>query len=74
MTQTYPTWSWTFEGPDGAPVQPAIAAGLTFPNQADAESWVGLSWRDLLAEGVEQVSLYEGDRLVYAAMSLRPVR
>ena len=38
-----------------------------FPSQADAETW-----RDLLAGGVEDVTLYEEQRAVYGPMSLRP--
>jgi len=44
----------------------------SFPTQADAESWVGEQWQDLLAEGVEDVTLYEEQRAVYGPMSLRP--
>ena len=41
-------------------------------SQSEAEAWVGESWRELLADGVDAVSLYEGDRLVYGPMSLHP--
>jgi hypothetical protein len=43
-----------------------------FPSQADAETWVGEVWRDLLGQGVDAVSLYEEGRLVYGPMSLHP--
>lgn len=43
-----------------------------FPTQADAETWVGEVWQDLLAEGVEAVTLFEEERQVYGPMSLRP--
>ena len=43
-----------------------------FPTQADAETWVGEVWQDLLADGVDAVTLYEEQRLVYGPMSLRP--
>jgi hypothetical protein len=33
---------------------------------------VGETWRDLLAAGIDAVTLYEGDRLVYGPMSLHP--
>ena len=47
------------------------ASGATgFPSQSDAESWIGEVWRDLLEDGVEQVTLFEGDREVYGPMSL----
>jgi hypothetical protein len=42
----------------------------SFPSQADAESWVGENWRELLAAGVAQVTLLEGDREVYGPMGL----
>ena len=42
-----------------------------FPTQADAESWLGESWRELLDSGVEQVTLLEGEREVYGPMGLR---
>src|ERR687889_399932 len=47
------------------------ASGVTgFPSQSDAESWIGEVWRDLLEDGVEPVTLFEGDREVYGPMSL----
>lgn len=68
------TWTWTYEGPDGAPVRPADDAPEqpSFPTQADAESWVGEVWRELREAGVSAVSLYEGDRKAYGPMSLDP--
>ena len=50
----------------------AREAGQSFPSQSDAESWVGEVWRDLLEDGVDAVTLFEGDREVYGPMSLRP--
>jgi hypothetical protein len=44
-----------------------------FPSQADAETWVGEAWHDLLAAGVEQVSLLNAGEQVYGPMSLRPL-
>lgn len=66
------SFHWRFETADGSPLTPARAAGDRFPSQADAESWVGEAWPDLLAEGVGQVTLLEGDRVVYGPMSLHP--
>ena len=64
-------WIWRYEAPDGSAVQPdGIAAPESFPSQSDAESFIGESWRELLDSGVSQVSLFEGDRLVYGPMSL----
>ncbi len=67
------SWNWQYHAPAGTPTptqttQPADG----FPSQADAETWVGEVWRNLLAEGVESVSLYEDDRHVYGPMSLHP--
>lgn len=64
------TWSWRFETTEGSAVQ--HPGGDRFPSQADAENWVGEAWQDLLAEGVDAVTLLEGDRVVYGPMSLHP--
>lgn len=66
------TWTWRYEGTTGEPVMPAEGAPVAdaFPSQADAESWIGETWRELLAAGVSQVVLFEGDRKVYGPMGL----
>ncbi len=48
------------------------SAGLApvFESQAAAEEWLGLFYEDLREMGVTEVSLFEGDRLVYGPMSL----
>jgi hypothetical protein len=51
-------------------LSPAVVSG-GFPSQAEAESWIGESWRDLLDAGIDQVTLLEGDRVVYGPMSLQ---
>lgn len=56
-------WRWTYD--DGG-------ASQDFPSQADAETWLGESWRGLLDGGVRAVTLVEGDREVYGPMSLEP--
>jgi hypothetical protein len=72
------SWRWRFE--DGSGAELTVAGGSTasgatgFPSQSDAESWIGEVWRDLLDEGVEQVTLFEGDREVYGPMSLHSAR
>ncbi|MCY7373214.1 MAG: hypothetical protein LH461_05885 [Spirochaetaceae bacterium] len=66
------TFSWRLESSDGSLVTRPDAGDDQFPSQADAESWVGETWQDLLADGVDQVSLLEGDRVVYGPMSLHP--
>jgi hypothetical protein len=69
------SFRWVFEDAEGQ----ALDVGRFgqpqrgFPTQADAETWVGESWRDLLDAGVEQVRLLEDDDEVYGPMSLRPV-
>ena len=61
-------WSWRYEGTDGHAVS---GPAETFGSQADAESWIGQSWRELAASGVSTVVLVEDDRVEYR-MSLQP--
>jgi len=64
------TWTWRYEDGTGAVLaQPAPEA---FPSKADAESWLGETWRELLEAGVQQVSLLEGGRVEYGPMPLTP--
>lgn len=66
------SWSWRYERSDGNEIpQDGLPAG-TFTQQGDAETFIGESWRELLAAGVDQVTLFEGERLVYGPMSLHP--
>ncbi|MDQ1288805.1 MAG: hypothetical protein QG622_2371 [Actinomycetota bacterium] len=65
-------FSWRFEAPDGSTVVPSGAPTTPFPSQADAETWIGETWRTLVEEGVEQVSLLRDGDAVYGPMSLRP--
>jgi hypothetical protein len=68
------SWRWRFEDRSGAEVEAgAVAAAVDlpgFPSQSDAESWLGEVWRELLEDGVDQVTLLEADREVYGPMSL----
>jgi len=66
-------WHWRFER-GGLRVGGATRPVGTerFPTQGEAESWLGETYPDLLVSGVNAVSLYEGDRLVYGPMSLEP--
>jgi len=41
-----------------------------FADQTAAEDWLTDSWRDLLAAGVDRVTLLHGDAEVYGPMSL----
>lgn len=64
-------WRWTLTDAAGNPVEvSAEFADQRFFDQAEAEAWVGEYFADLAAEGVDQVHLHEGDRLVYGSMSL----
>ena len=66
------SWTWRYEHADGTAVEPPPAAAATesFPSQADAETYVGETWRELLEQGVAQVTLFDGDRKVYGPMGL----
>ena len=64
-------WTWRYQDASGAPVDPP-GGQPEFPSQADAESWVGESWRELAEAGVAAVTLVEDDRVVYGPMSLHP--
>ena len=66
-------WWWRLENAAGAEVTVVEEfADQRFASQADAESWVGEAWQDLLSQGVDAVSLLEDDRVVYGPMSLHP--
>jgi hypothetical protein len=62
------TWSWRMESADGTTVEGVPSE--RFPSQSDAESWVGEAWQELRNQGVDAVTLLEGDREVYGPMSL----
>lgn len=64
-------WTWRMLTDAGDEV--TTEAGTPgFPNQADAESWLGEEWPALVEQGVDGVVLLEGDREVYGPMSLHP--
>jgi hypothetical protein len=63
-------WSWRFEKADGREIDGGPPRE-TFTTQADAETWLGESWRELADAGVDQVTLLEDDLEVYE-MSLHP--
>lgn len=65
------SWTWRYEGPDGEPMTGAGLVDTPFPTQTDAETWLGEAWQDLAESGVDQVTLYHGDQLVYGPMSLQ---
>ena len=61
-------WTWRYEDADGKPVAGPSEA---FSSQSDAESWLGQSWRELLATGIVTAVLVEDGRDEYR-MSLQP--
>jgi hypothetical protein len=66
-------FTWRYENASGEQVEPIVPVEgerAAFPNQGDAESWIGENWPALLAAEVDQVSLLEDGEVVYAAMSL----
>jgi hypothetical protein len=65
------TWTWTYVGSDGETLEPEVAVD-GFPSQADAEDWIGVTWRELREAGVASVTLHEDERVVYGPMSLDP--
>jgi hypothetical protein len=67
------TWSWRYQNAEGSVVAPADLPAQTFPTQADAETWIGEVWRELLDGGVDQVVLLDEDEVVYGPMSLHPL-
>jgi hypothetical protein len=64
-------WTWRYVDSSGAVPSADELPSPTFPTQADAENWVGESWQELLAGGVEAVYLLEDGAEVYGPMSLR---
>jgi hypothetical protein len=62
------TWTWRYEDADGTAV---TGPEETFTSQADAESWLGQTWRELLSAGAATASLVEDDRVEYR-MPLSP--
>jgi hypothetical protein len=67
-------WTWHYETSEGQAPDPLPTAAVqsAFPSQSDAENFIGESWQELLDAGIDQVSLFEGDRQVYGPMSLHP--
>ncbi|QSB05607.1 hypothetical protein [Natronoglycomyces albus] len=63
-------WIWTFEDAEGNPVE---APDNSHSNQGDAESWVGLEWRNMVAKGASVAILAEDDRVEYR-MDLGPAQ
>jgi len=68
------SWHWQPSARQGADAIDTAELGLgqQFPSQGDAESWLGEAYPDLMHAGVDSVTLYEDERLVYGPMSLEP--
>ena len=66
------SWSWVYQAADGSVATAEHATAESFPSQSDAETWLGEVWQQLLADGVDQVSLLEDARVVNGPMSLHP--
>jgi hypothetical protein len=64
-------WLWRYEDAAGGRVDADGVASESFPTQADAETWIGETWRELLDAGGAQVTLFEDGREVYGPMSLQ---
>jgi hypothetical protein len=62
-------YRWRYQDRTGSTV---AGPQLEFPEQTDAEDWLGSSWQELLDGGVDQVTLLDGDDEVYGPMSLHP--
>ena len=63
-------WTWRYEQADGTELTDVPVTQPQHPNQSDAESWLGESFRELADAGVAQVTLFEDSRKVYGPMSL----
>ncbi|MFC6152241.1 hypothetical protein [Nocardioides yefusunii] len=64
-------WAYTNAAGDDVAVSADFAEEF-FLDQAEAESWIGDVFSDLLAEGVDDIHLYRGETKVYGPMSLHP--
>jgi hypothetical protein len=64
------SWTWRYVEVAGAAAVEQTSP--SFPTQADAESWIGETWQELLDGGVDAVYLLDDATEVYGPMSLRP--
>ena len=65
-------WTWRYEDTAGSVLDSDELPRPSFPTQADAESWIGETWQELLTDGVAGVVLLEDGTEVYGPMSLLP--
>ena len=70
------SWFWEAELVAGAELgaDDLSGAGIggRFDDQGSAEAWLTENYLELTDLGVDMVSLYEEDRLIYRPMSLQP--
>lgn len=55
-------WSWQYEDAEGKPMQGPTES---FGGQADAESWLGQTWRELVDSGAVTAILLDDERVEY---------
>ena len=73
-TNSQAVWRWQLldaAGVDVSEKHDPSGRELRFTSQGDAETWIGEAWRELSSAGVDAVTLYEVDRVVYGPMSLQ---
>jgi hypothetical protein len=61
------TFQWRYLGAAGTPVD---GPAEEFDDQGEAEDWFGATWEELREQGVDAVTLLDGDTEVYGPMSL----
>jgi len=66
------TWSWQFLDSNACLTSPPadLVDETNFHAQADAETWIGENWQELLESGVNSVNLLNDGALVYGPMGL----
>lgn len=68
-------WQWRYLDAQGRAMTPRFPATEPrlpegFATQAEAETWIGEVWRELVVHGVAAVQLWHGDSLSYGPMEL----
>ncbi len=62
-------YRWRYQDQTGREI---TGPDVRFGDQADAETWFGERWSELLEQGIDQVTLLHGEAEVYGPMSLHP--
>lgn len=74
-------WTWTYAQADGSDVPPPPGDGRRvrprqptegFSARVDAETWIGESWRALVASGVQTATLHRDGARTGAPLALAP--